>query len=370
MRIAYDLRYASDHFVGIGTYAYRLFVAMLEQGAEHQFDVMWNPGWAAERYGPAALRTHPRVTWSERGNSPLSPWFPIGTGSWLRAIRPDVYFSPYHLLPMAGGCPRAVTLHDVRPLRFPGELPAARRALFRWSVRRAARAEALFTVSEFSRSEILACLAVGPGRVHLARPGVSAALRSMVPSRPREVPDGPFALVVGDNRPHKNLRLLAGVWRTLGAQAGLTLVGAGPRLERHPGLAELATQAAAPHVIELGRVTEEELEWLYRHATLALCPSVYEGFSSPLAEALDHGAATIASDIPVLRETGADAAVFCDPQDPGAWVRAVRELARAQEARARLAVAGRARAAEMRYEDTARSVCRVLTALVATNRTT
>src|SRR5206468_1687320 len=124
----------------------------------------------------------------------LSPWFPLGTGSWLRALRPDVYLSPYHLLPAGCGCPRAVTIHDVRPLRFPGELPVVRRALYRWSVRRAAGAEALFTVSEFSRSEILACLPVQPGRVHLARPGVSSALRALLPRRPRGLPEGAFAL--------------------------------------------------------------------------------------------------------------------------------------------------------------------------------
>jgi glycosyltransferase involved in cell wall biosynthesis len=63
----------------------------------------------------------------------------------------------------------------------------------------------------------------------------------------------------------------------------------------------------------------------------------------PMAEAMACGSPLIASDLPVLRETGGDAAVYCEAGNPQAWVpdaiRLIRERVSAGEAwRQRLAV--------------------------------
>jgi len=58
---------------------------------------------------------------------------------------------------------------------------------------------------------------------------------------------------------------------------------------------------------------------LYRRASLVLMPSEAEGFGLPLVEAMACGTPAIASDIPALREVGAEAAVYCAVGDLPAW---------------------------------------------------
>ena len=359
MIVAYDLRFACDHFVGIGTYAFALLEALLALPGDERYVVLWDPRQTHARFDFAGLRSHPRVTWVERPYAPLSPWALVQVGTWLRRLAPDLYFSPFHLLPLAPGCPCVLTVHDVRPLRFRDELDPVRRVLLRLSLQRACRARFLVTVSDFSRAEIVALLPAAPARVRTVRPGVQPRLASLAPERPPAVPDGPFALVVGDNRSHKNHAVLASAWARFGASPPLALVGAGPLDARHPDLAVLARRAGA-QAHHLGRISQRELAWLYQHATLLLFPSCYEGFGSPLAEAFAQGLPAVVSDLPALRELGGDAACFVEPDRADRWAEAVAGLARDAGARERMCVAGRARAAGLTYEQTARGLLEVL----------
>jgi len=52
-------------------------------------------------------------------------------------------------------------------------------------------------------------------------------------------------------------------------------------------------------------------------------PSESEGFGLPVVEALACGSIVVASDIPVFREVGADAIVYCPMGDANAWAQAV-----------------------------------------------
>ena len=168
-------------------------------------------------------------------------------------------------------------------------------------------------------------------------------------------------LVVGANRPHKDLQTLAQAWRSMGERRPLDLVAVGPLDARFPSLSRLAAGAG---VHELGAVSAAELEWLYAHAVLLVFPTLYEGFGLPLLEAADRGLPVLASDIPALRETGGDSARFVPPGDPGAWAVAVTELASDPAARERLRAAGKQRAACFDYAVSAARAREVLASVV------
>jgi glycosyltransferase involved in cell wall biosynthesis len=65
---------------------------------------------------------------------------------------------------------------------------------------------------------------------------------------------------------------------------------------------------------------------VYRRAALVLLPSEREGFGLPVVEAMACGTPIVASDIPALREVGAEAATYCEVADVPTWSKIVLEL--------------------------------------------
>ena len=64
MLVVYDLRYASDHFAGIGTYEFSLLQELLELPGEERYRVLWSDTWPHTRYdfGPIQrTKSEPRV---------------------------------------------------------------------------------------------------------------------------------------------------------------------------------------------------------------------------------------------------------------------------------------------------------------------
>jgi glycosyltransferase involved in cell wall biosynthesis len=352
MNLVYDLRYATDHFPGIGTYAYSLAEELLARGRVGEITLLWDPRARDTRFDAVRLRAAPRARWLDVDVPALSAATARGTGRILSRLGADAYLSPFWLRPEGTRVPCVLTLHDVIPLAIPETMSFARRLAFRWAMQRAAGAAAVLTVSRFSRDDILRRTPIPERRLHLVHNGVIPA--SGRTRRPDHAPDAPFALIVGANREHKGHKLLAAAWREFAGVAPLELVGAGALL---PGKYSLADAARSmPGIHALGQVSPEELEWLYVHAALVLVPSRYEGFGQPLLEAAARGTPVIASDIPAFRETGEGVARFVSAPTGEAWARAIAELAADDAARGRMRAAGLVRAAEYTFSACAERV--------------
>jgi glycosyltransferase involved in cell wall biosynthesis len=368
MNVAYDLRFAVDHFTGIGTHAASLLTALLERPDSHRYTVLWNPGLAARRFDVSWIARHPRVTWVETTWRPLQPIDPLRVGAWLRRLGPDVFLSPFYLYPPAAGCPVVLTLHDVNPITRPAGLSGAGRALFQVALAAARQARMILTSSEFSASELVRHGRLPHDRVRAIPLGVPRR-PAVVAKMPSGVPAGPFAIVVGENRPRKNLQVLVRAWKRL-RHEDIALVGVGRQDARYPSLASMASERARGRPIHsLGWVGEHELAWLYAHATLVLYPSCYEGFGFPLVEAFDAGVPVVAADIPVFREVARSAASYAPPDDPRAWAAAIDRLAGDPRARQALVAAGRERAAQLSYGQTAAATVAALQEAAAGLRT-
>lgn len=368
MNVAYDLRFAADHFTGIGTHAFGLLSALVEQSGDERYTVLWNPALGARRFDVAAIARHPRVTWVERDWHPLWIGDPLRVSAWLRRVKPNVFLSPFYVHPPAAGCPVVLTAHDASPFVLRGEMSRTGYLLYRAALSGARRARLVLTGSEFSRRELIAFGGLSPDRVRAVPLGVPRRATGDLVRPAGMSGDGAFALVIGENRPRKNLALLARAWQLLadGAANGVengaavpALVSVGRDDPRYPSLEQLAraeqgrANGQRPVVRSLGWRSEAEVAWLYAHASLVLFPSRYEGFGFPLVEAFAANAPVLAADIPAFREIAQTAASFAPPDDPRAWADAVMRLGGDARARATLIAAGRARAAELTYERTA-----------------
>jgi glycosyltransferase involved in cell wall biosynthesis len=135
-----------------------------------------------------------------------------------------------------------------------------------------------------------------------------------------------FLLHVGSCIPRKRIDVLLDVFaavRQEGPQLQLVQVGGQWTAAQQ---AQIARHGLRPAIQQLRGVNRKTLAQLYRRAALVLLPSEGEGFGLPMVEALACGAAVVASDIPVLREVGGEAAVYCPVSNNGAWVDTVNTL--------------------------------------------
>ena len=138
----------------------------------------------------------------------------------------------------------------------------------------------------------------------------------------------PYFIVVGTIEPRKNLAFLLAVWRRLVERMGAAaprLVVVGRRGWENESVLDYLERShlIAPFVIEVSDLGDAGLASVMAGARALLAPSMSEGFSLPVAEALTLGVPVVASDIAVHREIGQGMARLIDPLDGPGWLRAI-----------------------------------------------
>ena len=109
----------------------------------------------------------------------------------------------------------------------------------------------------------------------------------------KELPKNPYILYVGNDYPHKNLKRLK--------------LAFGKLVKEYDVNYEL--------ILITKFIGEEELDNLYRNASLFVFPSLSEGFGLPPLEAMARGVPVVSSNATCLLEILGDAALYFNPLD-------------------------------------------------------
>ncbi|MCY1044358.1 glycosyltransferase family 1 protein [Corallococcus sp. bb12-1] len=210
--------------------------------------------------------------------------------------------------------------------------PSWFRLMARTTLKGLERAAIVFHSTQQVREELLAHGVVSPERLVWAPYGVSPEYRT--DPVPGDASDAvlaplhgrPYLLHVGSAIRRKRLDVLFDTFAALRAQhPDLMLVQQGGELDeaQRTQVERLGLKDA---LLQPPRQERATLAGLYRRASAVLVPSDAEGFGLPVIEALACGVPVVASDLPVLREVGADACTYCPVGDVPAWANAVDAL--------------------------------------------
>jgi glycosyltransferase involved in cell wall biosynthesis len=280
----------------------------------------------------------------------------------LTQRRPDLFFSPSHVVPVWCPAPSLTVVHDLAFARFPRAYRPAARSYLRFTTRWAElRCRQLIAVSESTRRDLAELHGVDPSRVMVVHPGggesPQGSDRQPVDLLPYGI-EGPYALHVGRIEPRKNqLAALQAVERV----PGLLLVCAGAVADESMA----ATLRASPRCRLLGRVTGELSESLYRQAAALVFPSLYEGFGFPILEAMRNGVPVVTVRSSSLPEVAGEAALYAQaPEDVAGLAAQLGRLQADGSLRRQLARAGRDRAAAFTWQRCAAGVAEVIRSLL------
>lgn len=210
--------------------------------------------------------------------------------------------------------------------------PAWFRLMARTTLKGLERAAIVFHGTQQVREELLAHGVVPPERLVWAPYGVSPEYRpDPVPGDASDevlapLHGRPYLLHVGSAIRRKRLDVLFDVFAALRARhPDLMLVQQGGDLDTEQQ-AQVARLGLKDALLRPPRQERATLAGLYRKARAVLVPSEAEGFGLPVIEALACGVPVVASDLPVLREVGADACTYCSVGDVAAWTDTVDAL--------------------------------------------
>jgi glycosyltransferase involved in cell wall biosynthesis len=273
------------------------------------------------------------------------------------------------MIPIASPVPTVVTIHDMSLTLYPRYHPPRRVFLNRPFVDLAARrADAIITVSQSAKRDILRIYGLSSERVHVVH---EAAAPSFCP-----VTDGAelgrvrqkyrladrYILYVGTIEPRKNLPTLIEGFAARHKAGDLPhqLVCAGPYgwlsrdIEEH-----IDSLQVAEAIRFIGYVPFHDLPALYSLAEMFVFPSLYEGFGLPVIEAMASGAPVITGPVPALAEVAGGAIEHVEHLDADTLGAAMVALARDRGRREHLARLGLARARSFSWERAARETLEV-----------
>ena len=217
-----------------------------------------------------------------------------------------------------------VTIHDAAVSAVPQAFSLAFRTwyklMFMWLGR---SLKHIFTVSEFSKKELHKYYGIPLNKIHVTYNGIDHIKNLEVDEGiiDREgLKDKKYILAVSSMNPSKNFPLILDVAKIMPEVEFIIAGGSNSKVFKSAGL-------DVPHNARfIGYVLDEELMALYRHASVFVYPSLYEGFGIPPLEAMTCGCSVIVSDIEVFHEVYGDSVEYCDCKDVRLWMKVLKEI--------------------------------------------
>ncbi len=253
----------------------------------------------------------------------------------FETLRPDLIISPlFGMKPVSDWVayqktPHIASIPDALALDMPGLFPSAEAQRRREIYMQLKNASTVVTISNDARNRLVKHIGLKRAQTLVIPLAGDLPLQDApVEAGDYQSPLGkiglsPYILYPARNWPHKRHELLLRSFREiLRARPELKLVLTGwhdedelnPLLVRH--------KLSHESVLDLGYISNADMETLYRKAEAMLFVSEYEGFGMPILEAMQNGCPVICAPLTSIPEVGGNAALYVDSQNPKDWANA------------------------------------------------
>jgi glycosyltransferase involved in cell wall biosynthesis len=182
----------------------------------------------------------------------------------------------------------------------------------------------IITVSNSAKNDISRDFSIPPHKFHIVPNGIDTNLFYPIPGIERE--KNRVIVTNSADTPLKGLFFLFKAVAELAQTNAINVTVVGTPKKDGP-IVKLIRDLNIGHLIRFtGRIDNGEFVQHYARATVAVVPSVYEGFGLPVGEAMACGVPVISTTGGALPEVAGDAAMLVPPADHLALVRAIREV--------------------------------------------
>ena len=196
----------------------------------------------------------------------------------------------------------------------------------------------VITVSEQSKRDVAKEFAIPVQRLHVVPNGIDTDMFRPLPEVKRE--ENRIITTTSSDVPIKGLRYLLEAAASIAKERSIkvTVVGT-PRKDK--GVGKLVRKLGLDRFVEFtGRIEDKDFAPYYARATLAVVPSLYEGFGFPAGEAMACKTPVVSTTGGALPEVVGDAGVLVPPGDAKALEHAIVSLLDDSERRLRLGEEG------------------------------
>ena len=277
----------------------------------------------------------------------------------------EVLHVPHYNAPISRRKSLLVTIHDLNHILDQTMRKSLKSQLYARPMLRlvANRADQIFTVSEYSKRQIVEHLGADPAKVVVTYSGVPPHIfpepreESRRRTNQRFGFEGNYLLFVGNLKPNKNLSgLLKGFSILLQRRKlPLHLLVIGNDREWKPVLLrEVADLGLDTRVVFAQGATDEEVRAAYSGADLTVLPSFEEGFGLPVVESMACGTPVACSNVASLPEVGGDAAEYFSPAETESMVSAFENVLLSRERWTSLQQLGYQQAAKFGWRECAK----------------
>ena len=269
----------------------------------------------------------------------------------------DIYHPTlYRCLPLVRSKAIVVTHYDCIMELFPDivEGSAWRRKVKK---RQFAQADAVISISENSRKDLLKFYDIPHDRIHVIYLGVTQLPSGLHPLRDHD--KRPYILYVGTRKLCKNFDGFIKACAASGLPKEFRVICAGGgNFSREEALL-IEREGLDSKITLLPRVSSEQLGSLYREAHAFVYPSLYEGFGLPPIEAMGCGTVPVVSNTSSMPEVCGDAAIYFDPYSVESMVDSLQKACYDETSRKEIREKGKDVGAKYTWEECARKTLQV-----------